>query len=452
MNNKKIIRFLISIVASFFLAIILIGLLFLSRGASIADYLNQLPEIISRLIKEPIVWVCMCIPYSIIKLIQFWIVGYKSGGLRKLGTRFCFSFIIPGLAIICFIKLSAWHQTSEQFDYVWNQPVLNEKGVSQRYHIQDGKVRGMHFFGRQQVDSLKFTELTKGNIEHVILVPYADQEDVDIPMEKISMDRQQRRDSSYSSIISTAKKMGIEVIIKPHIWIFNPSDGKWRADIWMNNEEDWEKWETNYTEFILTYAALSEQFDLPLFCIGNEYRLSTTKRPEYWRSLIKKVREVYSGKLIYGANWDREYHEIKFWDELDYIGIQAYFPLADHNDPEFQKVRDGWDKHLIDIKSVSTQFDKKVIFTELGYKSTPDAAKYPWEWENLMGNQLTRISNKTQVYCYQAFFEKVWNQDWFSGVMIWQWQSHDTGEDANHNFTIKGKPAFNEMAKGFKGS
>ena len=111
--------------------------------------------------------------------------------------------------------------------------------------------------------------------------------------------------------------------------------------------------------------------------------------------------------------------------------------------------RQGWDKHLAEIQQISTQSNKDVIFTELGYKSTPDAARYPWAWEDFMGNQLTRISNKTQAYCYKAFFEKVWDQDWFAGVMIWQWQSHDDGASANHNFTLNGKPAFNVMAEGF---
>lgn len=448
MNRKKIIWFLISIVASFFMAIVSIGALFIRRGASITDYTSQLTEVTSRLIQEPIFWIVLSVPYLIIKLIQYWIQGYRKGSFKKFGLRFTFSFILPGVIIIAFIQFLSWYQTSESFHYQQDDSIFNMNGVSQRYSAVDNKIRGMHFFGGR-IDSLKLTELTKGNIEHVILVPYADQEDYNTPMREISEKRLSRRDSSYSHTIKIAQRMGVDVIIKPHIWIFDPSDGKWRADIWMETDEDWVEWESNYTAFILNYARLSEQFSLPIFCIGNEYYLSTTQRPNYWVSLIKKVREVYSGKLVYGANWDREYKELPFWDELDYIGIQSYFPLADHDDPEYEKVKNGWDNHLTEIQQVSNKFNKQVIFTELGYKSTPDAARYPWAWENFMTNQLTRISNKTQAFCYQAFFEKVWNQEWFAGAMIWQWQSRDTGESDNHNFTVKGKPAFDEMAKGF---
>ncbi len=218
----------------------------------------------------------------------------------------------------------------------------------------------------------------------------------------------------------------------------------------MESEEEWLQWESRYEKFILHYAKISEQYQLSHYVIGNEYYLSTTKRPEFWRSLIRKVRAVYSGKITYGANWDKEYREIKFWDELDYIGIQAYFPLSDINYPTYEDVRDGWNTHLLAIDSISKAFDKKVIFTELGYKSTPDAAKYPWGWENFSENIFQPISNRTQAYCYEAFFEKIWIQEWMGGVMIWQWQTSDRDNDNNHNFTPEGKPAFNELAKGFR--
>lgn len=450
MSKEKIVWFLISLLASFFLVLIIVAILFLLNDATLTDYFDRLPQMIMRFLASPLFWLLLSTPYLLTKLIQYWKRGYKNGGFRKLGTRFTYSFVLPGSAIAGLVVLSSWYQTSENFSYDWEQAAFNNQGVSQLYSSSDEKIRGMHVFGMRNLDSLELRKLASGNIEHVVLVPYADQNDYNTPMRKLSEERILRRDSSYSNIIKLARKMGTEIIIKPHVWLGNPSDGKWRADIWMDNEEDWKEWEANYTAFILTYAELSERFRLPLFCIGNEYYLSTTKRPNYWRSLIKKVRAVYSGRLVYGANWDREYKEIEFWDELDYIGIQSYFPLVDQKDPEYEQVRDGWNDHLKEIEKVSRKFNRKVIFTELGYKSTPDAAQFPWIWENFMENQFQRISNKTQVYCYRAFFEKVWNQKWFAGAMIWQWHSHDDGETANHYFTPKGKPAFNEIAKGFK--
>ena len=51
-------------------------------------------------------------------------------------------------------------------------------------------------------------------------------------------------------------------------------------------------------------------------------------RPKFWNELILKIKKLYKGKLTYAANWD-EYKRIHFWNVLDYIGVDAYFPLTD---------------------------------------------------------------------------------------------------------------------------
>ena len=62
-----------------------------------------------------------------------------------------------------------------------------------------------------------------------------------------------------------------------------------------------------------------------MFSVGTELQIPALQREADWRQLIKDVRAVYSGKLIYSANWYEEYEGIKFWDALDAIGVQAYF-------------------------------------------------------------------------------------------------------------------------------
>ena len=117
-------------------------------------------------------------------------------------------------------------------------------------------------------------------------------------------------------------------MIKPHIWILQPSEGMWRADIYPNNEADWETWQASYRDFILRYARVAERAQAEMFCIGTEFSRLTTEKPEFWNDLIQSVREVYAGEITYAANWYEEFEKIPFWDDLDYIGIQAYFPLT----------------------------------------------------------------------------------------------------------------------------
>jgi hypothetical protein len=49
----------------------------------------------------------------------------------------------------------------------------------------------------------------------------------------------------------------------------------------------------------------------------------------HWRRLIADVRAIYSGLLTYGANFD-QFAEVGFWDVLDAISVNAYFPLSEY--------------------------------------------------------------------------------------------------------------------------
>jgi len=97
------------------------------------------------------------------------------------------------------------------------------------------------------------------------------------------------------------------------------------------------------------------------------------------------------------------------------------------------------------------KFDKPILFTELGYKSTEDSAIEPWTWMSydLEVLKKTPVSTETQVNCYQAFFDTVWEQEWMAGVHLWSWNAEHKGGPTDHDFTPKNKPAENTIAKGF---
>ena len=83
------------------------------------------------------------------------------------------------------------------------------------------------------------------------------------------------------------------------------------------------------------------QNKIELFCIGTELNISVVKREKFWRKLIQNIRSRYNGKLSYCSNWDR-YEEVGFWEELDYIGISAYFPLCEEINPTKESLMEAW--------------------------------------------------------------------------------------------------------------
>ncbi len=228
-----------------------------------------------------------------------------------------------------------------------------------------------------------------------------------------------------------ARQEGINTLLKPHLWV----KGSWPGEIEMKSERDWKSWFRNYESFILPYAILADSSGIEIFCIGTELQ-KTVKRPE-WRSLIKKIRKHYKGKLTYAANFNGEFEDVPFWNELDYIGVQAYFPLASNAFPGIQELREGWKGPISRVEKVHQKFNKPVLFTELGYKSTADAAIEPWRWPEREEN----ISMETQSNCYEAFFQAVWPLEWIAGVYFWKWYPHPPRHKMDGDFTPQGKPA-----------
>lgn len=357
-------------------------------------------------------------------------------------------FIILAVGVLFFMWLiTQWQNLS------WNTAIKNSASCINNAVQANEKQRGAHIFG--DVDT-STAFLPKNNIEWVTLVAWVFQENCSDSIVRHHNGDSiyiQKSDSGWVSRMKLARSAGFKVFLKPHVWVSTPADGKWRSDIFPTNDKNWETWKVSYRDFIIRYALLAEQANVEMFCIGTEFTRLTLEKKAYWKSLIRDVRRIYSGKITYAANWYKEYHKIKFWEELDYIGVQAYFPLAKKENPSVRQISRGWNKYLSSLKSISKKHNRKILFTELGYKSTSDSAISPWDWLEHSPNQSKTYSLETQSNCYEAFFQKVWSQEWFAGVHLWSMRSDDkkyVKKKPNLDFTPLGKPAEQVIAKGFQ--
>ncbi len=310
----------------------------------------------------------------------------------------------------------------------------------------------MHVFGSLDTSSLQ--ALSAIHADWITLVPFGSQGDYDAAVVRYSRsdsrDYIEARNQRWVDQITLARQQGFKVMVKPHIWMHAPSDGKWRSDIYPS-DGDWLQWQTSYRDFIMRWAAVAEEAGAELLCVGTELTRLTAERPAFWRSLIKEVRLVYSGQLTYAANWYEEYEAISFWDDLDYIGVQAYFPLGKDTLPSLDYLKDQWQPHIDALGEVSHRFQKPLLFTEVGYKSTADATARPWEWVDYGSTVAVPVSEETQAIAYQAVFETVWLEPWFAGIHLWQWRTddRDSGDKRMIDFTPKGKLAMGVIAEGY---
>ena len=65
-----------------------------------------------------------------------------------------------------------------------------------------------------------------------------------------------------------------------------------------------------------------------IFCVGTELS-KLSKHDAEWRRIIGDVRKIYKGPLTYAAVQGPEFETLQFWDALDYIGLNNYYPLTD---------------------------------------------------------------------------------------------------------------------------
>ncbi len=290
---------------------------------------------------------------------------------------------------------------------------------------------------REMVTHEHVDELLKVHANYAAVMPYGFIRELNSPEIIFDSDRQWFGETvkGIYQYIGVLQKKGIRVMVKPQIWIWR---GEFTGKLQMSTEEDWKVLERSYEKFILAYAIAAQETKAPLFCVGTELEQFVLNRPEYWKELIKKIRKVYHGKLTYAANWD-EYTKIPFWDQLDYIGVDAYFPLSDAKTPTLEQLRKGWENDKTKMESFSQKWNRPILFTEFGYRSCDHTAWKPW----LMDRNDTAINLKGQANATQIIFEEFWKEDWVAGGFIWKWfiDHKQSGGETDNSFTPQNKPA-----------
>lgn len=232
------------------------------------------------------------------------------------------------------------------------------------------------------------------------------------------------RPEGYQKTIEIAQENEMKVMLKPQIYI----PGSWPGDISFKTETAWQTWEQSYEAFILPMAIAAEERGVELLCIGTEFKISSVKREQFWRELTKKIRAVYKGKLTYAANWD-EYQYIKWWDVMDYIGVDAYFPLVDDAMPSVSKIKTAWLPHQYAIQRVQKKFDRPVIFTEYGYLSVDYCASKNWLLEKKLST--LPINEQAQANALEAMYAVFGATDWWKGGFLWKWFHDMPRKDGN---------------------
>jgi hypothetical protein len=243
-------------------------------------------------------------------------------------------------------------------------------------------------------------------------------------------------DETMVHALRKARELGMKRMLKLHLDLLDQADGSWRGEIGASREQDWEKWFRDYTDYVVHYAKMGEAEGVEMLCVGTELSTAATVKGYMWYDVIKEVRKHYSGQLTYAAHWDR-YMDIRFWDKLDYIGINAYFPLTEKLDPTYDELIEGWAKWVAEIEEFQAGMGQPIIFPEIGCASSDGAAIRPWEHV-----PRTEVNLRLQADYFRAIYDIFWGKEWFYGMYWWYWGTNvNMGGEHNRYFTPQNKPA-----------
>lgn len=303
---------------------------------------------------------------------------------------------------------------------------------------QTKKINGVSFVAsRDSISNQHINPVLKAQSNYVALMPYSFIRNIEIPKIEFNNNREWfgETENGLLQYAKEFKKVGVKIMVKPHLWLRR---GGFTGNLKPTSEKSWKILEDSYKVYILTYAKAAQELNADLLCIGTELEQFVMNRPTFWQQLIKEIRAVYKGKLTYAANWD-EYKRVSFWGDLDFIGIDAYFPLSDKKSPTIAEYELGWKPHKEEILRIQKKFNKPVMFTEFGYRSVDFNGKEPWDSNRIEG----AVNLEAQANALQAIHNQFWKEDWFAGGFIWKWfHRHNTvGGEKNNRFTPQNKPA-----------
>lgn len=232
-------------------------------------------------------------------------------------------------------------------------------------------------------------------------------------------------DADVVAAITELHNKGLKVMLKPHV---DGSDGSWRGTFLPPTPSDVNAWFNSFNSFILHYAAIAKNNNVEMLCFGTEYaKLTGVSNLSNWTNTINLIRSIYTGKLAYAANATYagdEFTSVAFWDQIDVIGLDAYFPLTNHADPTLAELVVAWsnNKNGENVVAALTNFKgahplQPLIFTEIGYRSVAGTNTAPWDF-----TMTGAVDGVEQESCYEAMYE-VWSQHLtiMTGNFWWAW-------------------------------
>jgi hypothetical protein len=242
--------------------------------------------------------------------------------------------------------------------------------------------------------------------------------------------------------VRQAHALGLKVLLIPHIY---PWDWSWRGQLNPGGgpggtEEGWDSWFASYRSYLLYWADVAREERVEMISLGVEFKTASWRFRDRFALLAEDVRERYDGLIVYSANWD-EVDEVGFWDRVDVIGLNAFYPLSHLEEPDPEDMMRNASAFADTLELLARVHGKPVIFTEVGFKALTDSYREPWIWPEDLGD--VPADDEMQALLFDVTFAAYWPRDWFAGLLVWKFLADpaDDTQEPPFGFSPRLKPA-----------
>ncbi|MBK8870482.1 MAG: hypothetical protein IPN19_05425 [Elusimicrobia bacterium] len=258
-------------------------------------------------------------------------------------------------------------------------------------------------------------------------------------------------DQALISVINKIHNRGMKVMLKPHVDVVGETP--WRGAITPNDPA---AWFASYQTFIFGYATLAQANRVERFCVGTELKSMTQGKTANWTTIINGVKARFSGSggLTYAANaalYNDEFTAIGFWNQLDYMGLDLYFPLTAMTNPSSDGLKAGWSYSKDGVNILQTladwkaYIDKDILITEIGYQSADGTNMRPFGID-------AAFDPVEQKQAYEAAFVALNNRSWIQGLFWWVWDPNPNVDGyGDTGYSPQNKPALDVVLKNYGG-
>jgi hypothetical protein len=240
---------------------------------------------------------------------------------------------------------------------------------------------------------------------------------------------------AIADAIRLSRRAGLEVTLFPIVRLSEPRNSKeWRGTL---APADRDAWFASYGALLADLASLGALTGASRLVVGSELS-SLDGDLARWRPLVERIRALFTGTLMYSANWDH-YQDARLYDLVDEIAVVAYFNLREKDGPsDVPALTARWRSLRREIEFNLSAHAKPFVLSELGYRSRTGATAAPWD--EVQGG-VPDVDEQTRAFqaFRQAWTARGQTPSRLAGLYVWNWYGY--GGPETTSYTPRGKPA-----------